>query len=131
MARKNMHGKVGVKFKAGFTASKRKNMMRNQVTDLFKYGRITVTAADAKNLKSVADKMVTLGKKGDLHARRMAAAYIRDIYVNEETKQTVLQKLFSEIAPKYADRNGGYTRVIKLGVRRGDAAELAVIQFVE
>ena len=81
MARKNMHGKVGVKFKAGFTASKRKNMMRNQVTDLFKYGRITVTAADAKNLKSVADKMVTLGKKGDLHARRMAAAYIRDIYV--------------------------------------------------
>ena len=76
MARKNMHGKVGVKFKAGFTASKRKNMMRNQVTELFKYGRITVTAADAKNLKSVADKMVTLGKKGDLHARRMAAAYI-------------------------------------------------------
>lgn len=130
MARKNMHGKVGVKFKAGFTASKRKNMMRNQVTDLFKYGRITVTAADAKNLKSVADKMVTLGKKGDLHARRMAAAYIRDIYVNEETKQTVLQKLFSEIAPKYADRNGGYTRVLKLENRKGDDAPMCIVELV-
>ena len=130
MARKNMHGKVGVKFKAGFTASKRKNMMRNQVTDLFKYGRITVTAADAKNLKSVADKMVTLGKKGDLHARRMAAAYIRNIYVNEETKQTVLQKLFSEIAPKYADRNGGYTRVLKLENRKGDDAPMCIVELV-
>ena len=130
MARKNMHGKVGVKFKAGFTASKRKNMMRNQVTDLFKYGRITVTAADAKNLKSVADKMVTLGKKGDLHARRMAAAYIRDIYVNEETKQTVLQKLFSEIAPKYADRKGGYTRVLKLENRKGDDAPMFIVELV-
>ena len=130
MARKNMHGKVGVKFKAGFTASKRKNMMRNQVTDLFKYGKITVTAADAKNLKSVADKMVTLGKKGDLHARRMAAAYIRDIYVNEETKQTVLQKLFSEIAPKYADRNGGYTRVLKLENRKGDDAPMCIVELV-
>ena len=130
MARKNMHGKVGVKFKAGFTASKRKNMMRNQVTDLFKYGRITVTAADAKNLKVVADKMVTLGKKGDLHARRMAAAYIRDIYVNEETKQTVLQKLFSEIAPKYADRNGGYTRLLKLENRKGDDAPMCIVELV-
>mgnify|MGYP003547629107 FL=1 len=130
MARKNMHGKVGVKFKAGFTASKRKNMMRNQVTELLKYGRITVTAADAKNLKSVADKMVTLGKKGDLHARRMAAAYIRDIYVNEETKQTVLQKLFSEIAPKYADRNGGYTRVLKLENRKGDDAPMCIVELV-
>ena len=130
MARKNMHGKVGVKFKAGFTASKRKNMMRNQVTELFKYGRITVTAADAKNLKAVADKMVTLGKKGDLHARRMAASYIRDIYVNEETKQTVLQKLFSEIAPKYADRNGGYTRVLKLENRKGDDAPMCIVELV-
>ena len=130
MARKNMHGKVGVKFKAGFTASKRKNMMRNQVTDLFKYGRITVTAADAKNLKVVADKMVTLGKKGDLHARRMAAAYIRDIYVNEETKQTVLQKLFSEIAPKYADRTGGYTRLLKLENRKGDDAPMCIVELV-
>ena len=130
MARKNMHGKVGVKFKAGFTASKRKNMMRNQVTELLKYGRITVTAADAKNLKVVADKMVTLGKKGDLHARRMAAAYIRDIYVNEETKQTVLQKLFSEIAPKYADRNGGYTRVLKLENRKGDDAPMCIVELV-
>ena len=130
MARKNMHGKVGVKFKAGFTASKRKNMMRNQVTELLKYGRITVTAADAKNLKSVADKMVTLGKKGDLHARRMAAAYIRDIYVNEETKQTVLQKLFSEIAPKYADRNGGYTRLLKLENRKGDDAPMCIVELV-
>jgi large subunit ribosomal protein L17 len=130
MARKNMHGKVGVKFKAGFTASKRKNMMRNQVTELFKYGRITVTAADAKNLKSVADKMVTLGKKGDLHARRMAASYIRDVYVNEETKQTVLQKLFSEIAPKYADRNGGYTRVLKLENRKGDDAPMCIVELV-
>ena len=130
MARKNMHGKVGVKFKAGFTASKRKNMMRNQVTELLKFGRITVTAADAFELKRVADKMITLGKKGDLNARRLAAAYIRDIYVAEDSKQTVLQKLFAEIAPKYATRNGGYTRVLKLENRKGDDAPMCIVELV-
>ncbi len=130
MARKNMHGKVGVKFKAGFTTSKRKNMMRNQVTELFKYGKITVTKADAANLKSVADKMVTYAKKGDLNSRRLAAAYIRDIYVSENSNQTVLQKLFSEIAPKYATRNGGYTRVLNLENRKGDNAPMCIVELV-
>lgn len=130
MARKNLHGKVGVKFKAGFTVSKKKNMMRNLTTELIKYGRVTVTEAVAKDLIVVADKMVTLGKKGDLHARRQAASYIRDIYVDEDSTTTALQKLFEEIAPKYQDRNGGYTRSLKLGSRRGDNAPMSIVEFV-
>lgn len=130
MARKNLHGKVGVKFKAGFTVSKKKNMMRNLTTELIKYGRVTVTEAVAKDLIVVADKMVTLGKKGDLHARRQAASYIRDIYVDEDSTTTALQKLFEEIAPKYQDRNGGYTRSLKLGPRRGDNAPMSIVEFV-
>lgn len=133
MARKNIHGKRGVKFKAGFTASKRKSMMRNLVTELIKYGKVTVTEATAKDLRGLADKMVTLGKKGDLHARRQAASVIRDIYAVEtaEKKVTVLQKLFDEIAPKFATRNGGYTRLLKLGNRRGDDAPMCIVEFVE
>lgn len=131
MARKNMHGKVGVKFKAGFTASKRKSMMRNLVSELIKYGHVTVTEATAKDLVSVADKMVTLGKKGDLAARRQAARYIRDIYVDEANKVTALQKLFNEIAPSYKDRNGGYTRRLKLVNRLGDNSPMCVVEFVK
>ncbi|MDY4788642.1 MAG: 50S ribosomal protein L17 [Bacilli bacterium] len=126
-----MHGKVGVKFKAGFTASKRKSMMRNLVSELIKYGHVTVTEATAKDLVSVADKMVTLGKKGDLAARRQAARYIRDIYVDEANKVTALQKLFNEIAPSYKDRNGGYTRRLKLVNRLGDNSPMCVVEFVK
>ncbi|MEG0177879.1 MAG: 50S ribosomal protein L17, partial [Anaerorhabdus sp.] len=82
------------------------------------------------DLRSVVDEMITLGKRGDLHARRQAAAYIRNVVADEKTEQTVLQKLFDEVAPKYADRNGGYTRVIKTRSRRGDNAPMAIIELV-
>lgn len=131
MARKNIHGKRGVKFKAGFTASKRKSILRNLVSELIKYGRVTVTEATASDLVSIADKMVTLGKKGDLHARRQAASFIKDIYVDEAKTITAVQKLFNEIAPKYKDRNGGYTRSLKLDPRLGDNAPMSLVEFVQ
>ena len=96
----------------------RKALFRDLITDLILNGRIETTISKAKELKRLADKMVTLGKKGDLAARRQAAELIR------------FEKLFSEIAPKYTDRNGGYTRVLKLGPRRGDASEMAMIEFI-
>lgn len=130
MSRKNMHGKVGVKFKAGFTASKEKNMMRNLTTELIKYGRVEVTEKVAADLKVVADKMVTYAKKGDLNSRRMAARYVRDIYVDKEETVTALQKLFNEIGPRYADRQGGYTRALKLVNRRGDNSPMCLVEFV-
>ena len=130
MARKTFHGKVGVKFKAGYTASKRKSMLRNVVTDLIVHGRVQVTLATAKDLVELADEMVTLAKRGDLHARRQAAAYVRDIWANEEQTQTALQKLFDEIGPRYAERNGGYTRALKLGNRRGDNAPMCIVELV-
>ena len=131
MSRKNIHGKAGVRFKAGFTASKNKNMMRNLVSELIKYGHVTVTEATAKELVSVADRMVTIAKKGDLAARRQAARYVRDIYADEANKVTVLQKLFNEIAPMYKDRNGGYTRKLKLVNRLGDNSPMCVVEFVK
>ncbi len=99
------------------------SMMRNQVTDLFRYGRITTTLAKAKELRRVADKMITLAKKGDLASRRRALAFIRD--------KAVVRKLFTELREKYMDRPGGYTRIIKIGPRRGDAAMMAVVELVE
>ncbi len=108
--------------KLGRTTDHRKAMLRNQVTSLLRDGRIETTFAKAKETKRMADKMITLGKRGDLHARRQALAYIYD--------EDVVKKLFDEIAPKYAERNGGYTRVLKLGPRRGDGAEMAIIELV-
>lgn len=131
MSRKNIHGKAGVRFKAGFTASKNKNMMRNLVSELIKYGHVTVTEATAKELVSTADKMVTIAKKGTLAARRQAASYVRDIWADEANKVTVLQKLFNEIAPSYKDRNGGYTRKLKLVNRLGDNSPMCVVEFVK
>lgn len=116
--------------KLGRTAEHRKAMLRNMATDVILYGKIETTEMKAKELRSVVDEMITLGKRKDLHARRQAAAYIRNVVADEKTGQTVLNKLFDEVAPKYADRNGGYTRVIKTGVRRGDAAPMAVIELV-
>lgn len=130
MARKNIHGKRGVKFKAGFTTSKRRSMMRNLVSELIKFERVTVTQATAKDLVVIADKMVTLGKRGDLHARRQAASYVMDIYVDEAKTMTAVQKLFDEIAAKYTDRNGGYTRRLKLDARLGDNAPMCIVEFV-
>jgi len=97
-------------------------MLRNLVTSLLKYGRIDTTEARAKDAKRLAEKMITLGKRGDLHSRRQALAFILD--------ETVVKKLFDEIAPKYKDRNGGYTRIIKVGPRRGDSAEMVVLELV-
>ena len=130
MARKSYHGKVGVKFKAPWTTSKNKSMLRNLVTELIIHGRVEVTLSTAKELSPLADEMVTLAKRGDLHARRQAAAYVRDIWANEEQTQTALQKLFDEIGPRYAERNGGYTRALKLGNRRGDNAPMCIVELV-
>ena len=131
MSRKNIHGKAGVRFKAGYTVSKDRNMLRNVSTDLIIYGRVEVTEKVAKQLKSSVDHLITLAKRGDLHARRQAAAYVRDIWANKEQTQTALQKLFDEIGPRYAERNGGYTRALKLGNRRGDNAPMAIVSFVK
>lgn len=130
MSRKNIHGKAGVRFKAGFTTAKKNNMMRNVVTELIKYEHITVTEKVAKDLQVLADNMITLGKQGDLHARRQAAKVIRDIYADEAKKQTVLQKLFSDVAPRYKDRKGGYTRALKLDQRQGDNSPMCRVELV-
>ena len=103
----------------------RKALLRDLVTDLILNGQIETTVTKAKELKRIADKMVTLGKANTLHARRQAAAFVR--FEKDEEGNFAIQKLFNEIAPKFVDRNGGYTRVIKTGFRRGDAAPMAII----
>ena len=116
--------------KFGRNGDHRKAMLRNMATSVILYGKVETTEAKAKDMRSVVDELITLGKKGDLAARRQAASYIRNVVADEKTEQTVLQKLFDEVAPKYKDRNAGYTRVIKTGVRRGDAAPMATIELV-
>ena len=108
--------------KLGKTSTQRKAMLRQLVTDLLENGKIETTFYRAKEVQPVVEKMITLGKKGNLAAYRKAMSFV--------TKEDVVQKLFKEIAPKYADRNGGYTRVTRTGPRRGDAAEMAVIELV-
>lgn len=108
--------------KLGRKTSHRNLMLRNLTTDVLKHGKITTTVTRAKETRRMAEKMITLGKKGDLNARRAALAYITD--------EEVVKKLFSEIAPKYAERNGGYTRIIKLGERRGDSAPMSILELV-
>lgn len=115
------HNKAGRRL--GRTTSHRIAMFRNMVTSLLNHERVVTTDAKAKEIRSVAEKMITLGKRGDLHAMRQAAAYIRE--------KSVVTKLFSTIAPRYKDRQGGYTRIIKLGQRLGDAASLSVIELVQ
>lgn len=110
-------------------SAQRKALLRDLVTDLILNGKIETTETKAKELKRLADKMVTLGKTNTLHSRRQAAQLVR--FEKDEQGQYAIQKLFSEIAPKFANRNGGYTRVIKTGVRRGDATQMAIIAFVE
>ncbi|MDD6302346.1 MAG: 50S ribosomal protein L17 [Bacillales bacterium] len=129
--RKNVHGKGGVRTKAAFTTSKYKSMLRTLVTDLIVCGSVTVTLSTARDLVALADKMVTFGKRGDLHARRLAAATVRDVWADDKHTVTALQKLFNEIAPSYKDRNGGYTRVLKVANRKGDNAPMAIVSFVK
>lgn len=117
--------------KLGRTSAQRKALLRDLATDLIINERIETTEALAKELRSVVEKLVTLGKRGDLHARRQAAAYVRHETADAETKQDAVQKLFSVIAERYADRRGGYTRILKVGPRRGDGAPVAIIEFVE
>lgn len=117
--------------KLGRTADHRKAMFRNMATSLIIKGQIETTEMKAKELRSVVDELITLAKRGDLHARRQAARFVRDVVADEKTGQTALQKLFSEIGPAYADRNGGYTRVIKTRIRRGDSAPMAIIELVK
>jgi large subunit ribosomal protein L17 len=107
----------------GRKTSHREAMFRNMVTSLLTHEKITTTDAKAKEIRSVAEKMITLGKRGDLHAQRQAASYIRE--------KSVVTKLFSAIAPRYKDRPGGYTRIVKLGIRQGDTAPISLIELVE
>ena len=109
--------------KLGMPTDQRRALLRNQVTSFLENGKMTTTLTRAKETRMMAEKMITLGKKGTLAARRQALAYI--------TKEDVVTKLFNEIAPKYAERNGGYTRIYKLGERRGDAAQMAVLELVD
>ncbi|HEY8346838.1 MAG TPA: 50S ribosomal protein L17 [Symbiobacteriaceae bacterium] len=108
--------------KLGRDSSARKALFRSLVTALFDKERIETTEAKAREVQSIAEHYITLAKRGDLHARRQALAFIYD--------ESVVKKLFDSIAPRYADRNGGYTRVIKTGVRRGDAAPMAILELV-
>ena len=108
--------------KLGRPSAHTKSTLRNLVTDLFREGRIQTTDCRAKEARREAEKLITLAKRGDLHARRQALAYVFD--------ETVVTKLFEEIAPKYEDRNGGYTRILKLGPRQGDNAEVVFLELV-
>lgn len=108
--------------KLGRPSAHRNMMLRNLVTSLLKHGRIETTEARAKETKKIAEKMITLAKRGDLHARRQVLAYV--------TEKEVVKNVFEEIAPKYEDRNGGYTRTYKLGPRRGDAAPMVILELI-
>jgi large subunit ribosomal protein L17 len=109
--------------KLGRTTAHRKALLRNLATALLEHERIVTTEPKAKELRRVADKLVTLGKRGDLHARRQALQVVRS--------NAVVRKLFNDIAPRFAERQGGYTRVLRLGYRPGDAAAMAVIELVD
>jgi large subunit ribosomal protein L17 len=129
--RKNVHGKTGVRFKAAYTSSKYNNMLRNVVSELIVHERVTVTAGIAKDIVKMADRLVTYAKKGDLHNRRLAAAVVRNIFADEKNDVTALDKLFGELATRYASRNGGYTRMLKLVNRQGDNAPMAIVELVK
>lgn len=126
--RKNVHGKTGVRFKAPYTASKNKSMLRNVVTALIINDEVKVTSGVTKELKSLADHLVTLAKRGDLHARRLAARVVRPGVARADGKEA-LNILFDEIGPRMANRKGGYTKAYKLGERRGDAAEVTLVRW--
>lgn len=123
--------------KLGRTSSQRKALLRGLTTELIINGQIKTTVARAKEVRRTMDQMVTLAKNGDLSSRRRAAAFVRDAVADVKENgddikvQTALQKLFDEIGPKYKDRQGGYTRVVKMMPRRGDAAQMALVSLVD
>ena len=108
--------------KLGLPTDQRMAMLRNLVTSFLKYGKIQTTVTRAKETKNLAEKMITLAKRGDLHARRQVLAFV--------TEEEVVKNLFDNVAPKYAERNGGYTRIYKVGPRRGDGAEVVILELV-
>ncbi|HHB3542801.1 TPA: 50S ribosomal protein L17 [Staphylococcus aureus] len=118
--------------KLGRTSDQRKAMLRDLATSLIISERIETTEARAKEVRSVVEKLITLGKKGDLASRRNAAKTLRNVEIlnEDETTQTALQKLFGEIAERYTERQGGYTRILKQDPRRGDGAESVIIELV-
>ena len=118
--------------KLGRTSDQRKAMLRDLATSLIVSERVETTEARAKELRSVVEKLITLGKKGDLASRRNAAKTLRNVEIlnEDETVQTALQKLFGEVAERYTERQGGYTRILKVGPRRGDGAESVIIELV-
>lgn len=123
--------------KLGRTSSQRKALLHDLTTELIVNEKIVTTEARAKEVRSTTEKMITLGKRGDLHARRQAAAFVRNVVADvtedgEDVKvSSALQKLFAELAPRYADRNGGYTRIYKTMPRRGDGAPMVVLELVD
>ena len=108
--------------KLGRPSDQRRAMLRNLVTSFLKYGKIETTEMRAKETRRIAEKMITLAKRGDLHERRQVLAFV--------TEEAVVQNLFDNVAPKYSERNGGYTRMYKVGPRRGDAAEIVILELV-
>ena len=106
----------------GRDSNERRSLFRNQVTDFLKYGKLVTTEAKAKEVRGLAEEMITLGKKGDLHHRRQAAAYVLD--------GGVVKKLFDDLGPRYKERSGGYTRLTRLGARKGDNASVVQIDLV-
>jgi len=114
------HRKAGKRL--GRTASHKKAMIRNMVTSLLEHERIVTTVPKAKEVRRFADRMITLGKRGDLHARRQALSFIQD--------KDVVAKLFDTLKEEYMERNGGYTRIIRTGTRQGDAADMAILELV-
>ena len=119
--RKNVHRKAGVRFKAGYTAAKNKMMLRNVVTSLVLNEEVKVTSGVVKELKTLADHLVTLAKRNTLHTRRQAAAVLMD--------EEAVKKLFAELGPRFANRQGGYTKALKLGFRKGDSAEVCLVRW--
>lgn len=115
--------------KLGRDSSLRKALFRDLVTDLFIHERIHTTQAKAKEVRIIAEKLITKAKKGDLHSRRQAAAFVRREVANDD--QDAVQKLFTELATRYAERVGGYTRILKLGPRRGDSAPMVYLELVD
>lgn len=107
----------------GFRSDHRRAMLRNMVTSLLMHEKITTTETRAKEIKRIAEKVITLGKTGDLHSRRQALSYLMD--------DGVVHKVFDDLASRFGDRNGGYTRIIKSGVRKGDGAPMAIIELVD
>ena len=127
IGRKNVHGKGGVRFKTGFTSSKHKNLLRNVLTDLVVYEKVSVTTSVVKDLVKKASHLITLAKRGDLHARRQAISLLRNKMVDEKT--SAVDKLFNDLVKRFDDVNGGYVRVLKLSPRKGDGAEVRLVTW--